>query len=99
MKEKLPFKMKTNPDNASIELHLPFEISWKKNGYKGIIYLKLSAKSELLDYGIEWINKAPEFSHTEIEAFEKIEDDLADKIYSRLKNIVENLDLPEFETT
>jgi hypothetical protein len=99
MKEKHPFKMKTNPDNASIELRLPFTITWKKKNYEGIIYLKLSAKSELLDYGIEWIDKAPDFGHAEIEAFEKIEDALTDKIYNRLKNIIENLDLSEFEIT
>lgn len=99
MEKEHPFKMETHPNNASIELHLPFTITWKKENYPGIMYLKLSAESELLDYGVEWIDKAPNFSHAEIEAFEKIENALTDRIYNHLKNIIENINPSEFEVT
>lgn len=92
-----PFQMKTHPEDTSIELHLPFTITWKMIDYRGIIYLKMSARSEILNYGIKWIDKAPCFEEAEIKALDKIKDELRRKIFRKLECAILDMKLSELK--
>lgn len=92
-----PFQMETHTNNATIELHLPFTITWKMQKYRGAIQLKINSRSELISYNIKWIDEAPNFRDFEKEAFEKIKDEMRRTIYHKLEHIMLNIKLPELK--
>jgi hypothetical protein len=59
--------------DGSIQISLPFVITWQNKEYDGNFTVYLTKKGRIDDYEIEWSNEIPNFGKLENYVYEELE--------------------------
>jgi hypothetical protein len=85
MKKHYSYNLTHDIEDISIQIFLPFSITWKNKKYNGTFFVSMSKNIGIEEYGIEWIDEKPNFGEFETEIYEEIEEKLLEEVLKKCK--------------